>query len=84
MLILKYLKWRKSWWKISNLILNLHSQLIKIIFSDENDSESQDIENDSISQESQRKYMINKTQEVRVDEKFEDDSDYGQSIKEKS
>ena len=27
--------------------------------------------------------MINKTQEIKINEKFEDNSDYGQSIKEK-
>ena len=30
------------------------------------------------------KHTINKAQEVRVDEEFKDDPDYGQSVKEKN
>ena len=41
----------------------------------EDDSESQDIKMDSGSQGLQRKHMINKKQEVKVDEEIEDDSD---------
>ena len=51
-------------WQIKNLNLLLHNQLIEIIFSDEDDSESQEDENDSRSQVSQREHLINKTQEV--------------------
>ena len=50
-------------------------------FWDKDDSESQNIENDSISQRSKRKYKINKTQEVKVDEKLDDDSDYAKLVK---
>ena len=50
-------------------------------FSVEDHSLPQYIKIDSRSQESQRKHIINKTQEVRGDEEFEDDSDYGQSAK---
>ena len=53
-------------------------------FSDEDDSESQEDENDSRSQVSQREYLINKTQEVWVNEEFEDDLDNSQSVKKKS
>ena len=42
-------------------------------FSNEIDLKSQDIENDSRIQESQRKHLINKTQKVNVDEEFEYD-----------
>ena len=52
-------------------------------FSEEDHSLPQYIEIHSRSQESQRKHMINKTQEVRGDEEFEDDSNYGKSAKEK-
>ena len=52
-------------------------------FSDEDDSESQEDENDSTSQVSQRELLINKKQEVWVNEEFEDDSENGKSIKEK-
>ena len=62
----------------------LHNQRIKIIFSDEDDSESQEDENDSRSQVSQRKHLINKTQEVWVNKEFEDDLDNSQSVKKKS
>ena len=71
-------------WQIKNLNLLLHNQLIKIIFSDEDDSESQEDENDSRSQVSQRKHLINKTQEVWVNKEFEDDLDNSQSVKNKS
>ena len=53
-------------------------------FSDEDDSESQEDENDSRSQISQRKHLINKTQEVWVNKEFEDDLDNSQSVKKKS
>ena len=53
-------------------------------FSDEDDSESQEGENDSRSQVSQRKHLINKTQEVWVNKEFEDDLDNSQSVKKKS
>ena len=53
-------------------------------FSDEDDSESQEDENDSRSQVSQRKHLINKTQEVWVNEKFEDDLDNSQYVKKKN
>ena len=53
-------------------------------FSDEDDSESQEDENDSRSQVSQRKHLINKTQEVWVNKEFEDDLDNSQSVKKKS
>ena len=46
-------------------------------------SESQEDEKDLRSQVSQREYMINKTQEVRVNEEFEDDSENSKSINEK-
>ena len=52
-------------------------------FSYEDNSESQEDENDSRSQVSQRQHMINKTQEVWVNEEFEDDSENGKSINEK-
>ena len=53
-------------------------------FSYEDDSESQEDENDSRSQVSLRKHLINKTQEVWVNEEFEDDLDNSQSVKKKS
>ena len=53
-------------------------------FLDEDDTKSQDIKNNLWKQGSQRKHMINKTQEVMVGEGFEDDLDYSQSIKNKS
>ena len=53
-------------------------------FSDEDDSESQEDENDSRSQVSQRKHLINKTQEVWGNKEFEDDLDNSQSVKKKS
>ena len=53
-------------------------------FSDEDDSEYQEDENDSRSQVSQRKHLINKTQEVWVNKEFEDDLDNSQSVKKKS
>ena len=62
----------------------LHNQLIETIFSDEDGLESQEDENDSKSQVSQRKYLINKTQEVWVNEEFEDDLDNNQFVKKKS
>ena len=71
-------------WQIKNLNLLLHNQLIKRIFSDEDDSESQEDENDSRSQVSQRKHLINKTQEVWVNKEFEDNLDNSQSVKKKS
>ena len=49
----------------------------------EDHSESQEDENDSRSQVSQKQHMINKTQEVWVNEEFEDDSESGKSINEK-
>ena len=52
-------------------------------FSDEDDSESQEVENDSRSQVSQREHLINKTQDVWVNEEFEDDLDNSQSVKKK-
>ena len=52
-------------------------------FSYEDNSESQEDENGSRSQVSQRQHMINKTQEVLVNEEFEDDSENGKSIKRK-
>ena len=52
-------------------------------FSYEDNSESQEDENDSRSQVSQRQHMINKTQEVWINEEFEDDSKNGKSINEK-
>ena len=52
-------------------------------FSDEDNSESQEDENDSKKQVSQREYLINKTQEVCVNKEFEDDSENCKSIKEK-
>ena len=45
-------------------------------FSYEDDSESQEEENDSRSQVSQREHLIIKTQEVWVNEEFEDDLQY--------
>ena len=60
----------------------LHNQLIGInFFSDEVDSESQEDENDSRSQVSQREHLINKAQEIWVNEEFEDDLDNSQSVK---
>ena len=53
-------------------------------FSDEDDSESQEDENYSRSQVSQRKHLINKTQEVWINKEFEDDLDNSQSVKKKS
>ena len=53
-------------------------------FLDEDDKKSQDIKNNLRRQGSQRKHMINKTQEVMVGEGFEDDLDYSQSIKNRS
>ena len=53
-------------------------------FSNEDDSESQEDENDSRSQVSQRKHLINKTQEVWVNKEFENDLDNSQSVKKKS
>ena len=53
-------------------------------FSDDVDSESQEDENDSRSQVSQKEHLINKTQEVWVNEEFEDDLDNSQSVKKKS
>ena len=53
----------------------MHNQLIRL-FLDED-------ENDSRSQVSQREYLINKTQEVWVNEEFEEDSENGKSINEK-
>ena len=50
-------------------------------FSDEDDSESQEDENDLRSQVSQREHLINKAQEVWVNEEFEDDLDNSQSVK---
>ena len=50
-------------------------------FSDEDGSESQEDENDSRNQISQRKHLINKTQEVWVNKEFEDDFDNSQSVK---
>ena len=52
-------------------------------FSYEDNSEPQEDENDSRSQVSQRQHMISKTQEVWVNEEFEDDSENGKSINEK-
>ena len=63
----------------------MHNQLIEIIFQMTQNFKilktAQDIENSSRSQGSQMKHMINKAQELKVDEEFEDDSDYGQSVK---
>ena len=53
-------------------------------FSDEDDSESQEDENDWRSQVSQREHLINKAQELWVNEEFEDDLDNSQSVKKKS
>ena len=53
-------------------------------FSDEVDSKSQEDENDSRIQVSQREHLINKTQEVQVNVEFEDDLDNSQSVKKKS
>ena len=50
-------------------------------FSYEDDSESQEDENDSRSQVSQREHLINKTQEVWGNKEFEDDLDNSQSVK---
>ena len=58
-----------------------HNQLIEIKISDKDDSESQEDENDSRSQASQRKHLINKTQEVWVNKEFEDNLDNSQSVK---
>ena len=77
----KHSKIVKFWWQISCLILYLQNKLIQIIFSVEDHSLSQYIKIDPRSQESQRKHIINKTQEVRGDEEFEADSDYGQFAK---
>ena len=52
-------------------------------FSYEDNSESQEDENDSRSQLSQREHLINKTQKVWVNEEFEDDSENGKFINEK-
>ena len=71
-------------WQIKNLNLLMHNQLIEIFFSDEDDSESQEDENDSRIQISQREHLINKTQEVWVNEEFEDNLDNSQSVKKKS
>ena len=50
-------------------------------FSEEDNSVPQYIKIDSRNKESQMKHMMNKTQEVRGDKEFEDDTDYGQSAK---
>ena len=60
----------------------LHNLLINK-FSEEDHSIPQYIEIDPRSHELQRKHIINKTQDVRGDEEFEDYSDYGKSAKEK-
>ena len=53
-------------------------------FSDEDDSKSQENENDSRSHISQRKHLINKTQEVWGNKEFENDLVNSQSVKMKS
>ena len=50
-------------------------------FSEEDNSVPQYIKIDSRNKESQMKHMMYKTQEVRGDKEYEDDTDYGQSAK---
>ena len=66
--------------KLSNFVFSKQTNWDNF-FSVEDHILPQYIKIDSRIQESQRKHIINKTQEVRRDEEFEDDSDYGQSAK---